>query len=139
MVSAPPAPTPTIKGDLIWKFPKILWGPNFFLDLWGDKTLLGGAIFIIIISLFHFFRNSQHQENWKVSVKNFFRKCECISCCYLPIFSILLRNPLRKTSLFVLFELLPTGLFNYVWPFVTTQHKWAKHFPGLLARTLKKK
>ena len=25
--------------DLIWKFAKILWGQNFFLDLWGDKPL----------------------------------------------------------------------------------------------------
>ena len=46
---------------------------------------------------------------------NFFKKCECISRCYLPISSIFL-------------ELLPTGLLKYVWPFVTTQHEWANNF-----------
>ena len=83
----------------------------------GDLKLYEGVIiFITTISLFHFFRNSQHPEKWSVSVKNFFRKCECISSCYLPISSNLLKNSLRKTSLFVLFELLPTGFLKYVWP-----------------------
>ena len=83
--------------------------------------------------------HSELPEKWSVSGKNFFRKCECISSCYLPIFSILLKNSLRKTSLFVLFELLPTGLSNYVLPFVTTKHEWANDFPGFLARTSMKK
>ena len=120
MVSASPPPPPHYNagGDLIWKFGKILWGQNFFLNLWGDKCqwgelkLYGGSIFITTISLFHFFRNSQHPEKWSVSVKNFFRKCECISSCYLPISSNLWKNSLRKTSLFVLFEHLPTGLLK---------------------------
>ena len=38
--------------------------------------------------------------------------------------SNLLKKSLRKTSLFVLFELLPKVLFKYVWHFVTTQHEW---------------
>ena len=41
-----------------------------------------------------------------VSVQNFFRKYECISSCNLPISSNLLKNSIRKTSFFVLFELL---------------------------------
>ena len=48
------------------------------------------------------------------SVKNFFRKCECIGSCYVPISSNLLKTSLRNTSLFVLFELLPTGLLKHV-------------------------
>ena len=99
---------------------------------------MGGVIFIITISLFDFFRNSQHPEKWSVSVKKFFRKYECISNDYLPISSNLLKNSLRKTSLFVLFELLPTALTKYVWPFVTTQHKWVNHFPGFFGRALMK-
>ena len=99
---------------------------------------MGGVIFITTISLFDFFRNSQHPEKWSVSVKKFFRKYECISSGYLPISSDLLKNSLRKTSPFVLFELLPTALTKYVWPFVTTQHKWVNHFPGFFGRALMK-
>ena len=80
----------------------------------GELNYMGGVIFITAISLFHFFRKSQHPEKWNVSVKNFVRKCECISSCYLPISSNLITNSLRKTLHFVLFELLPTGLFQYV-------------------------
>ena len=98
MVSAPP-PTTMMGGEgggggsyLIWKFAKILWWQNFFLHLWQDKPLWvelktnGGVIFITILLHYHFFRKSQHPEKWSVSFKNFFRKCECISC-YLPISS----------------------------------------------------
>ena len=67
---------------------------------------MGQVIFITTISLFHFSRNRQHPETG-VSFKNFFRKCECIRSCYFPILSNLLKISLRKTSLFVLFELLP--------------------------------
>ena len=35
------------------------------------------------LSLFHFFRNSQHPEKCGGSFKDLFGKCECISC-YLP-------------------------------------------------------
>ena len=69
------------------------------------------------------------------SVKNFFRKCECIGSCYVPISSNLLKTSLRNTSLFVLFELLPTGLVKYVWSFVTTQHEWINIFLGFFVRT----
>ena len=83
--------------------------------LWRELKLYEGrVIFITIMSLFHFFRNSQHPEKWSVSFKNFFRKCECICSCYLPISSNLLEKSLRKTSLFVLFELLPTAFLRYV-------------------------
>ena len=106
----PSPPTYSLKwrGDLIWKFAKILWVQHFFLNLWGEKPLwgelifYGGVIFISPISLFYFFRNSQHPEKWSVSVKNFFRKCECISSCYLPISSILLKN-YEKTFHFLCF------------------------------------
>ena len=90
----------------------IAWFLKFFLRFVGDKPLwrelklYGGVIFITTISLFHFFRNSQHLEEWSVSVKNFFSKCECINSCNLPISSNLLKNSLRKTSFVVLFELL---------------------------------
>ena len=113
-------PPPSIIMGLIWKFAKILWG----------------VIFITTISLFHFFRNSKHPEKWSVSVKNFFRGCECISSCCLLIHSNLLKNSLRKTSLFVLFELLPTALLKYVWHFVTTQHEWVNNFPGFFWKNI---
>ena len=75
------SPTPTITmeegaeggegGDLVWKFANILWRQNFFLHLWQDKSLWvelkakwGSNIYYYIttLSLFHFFRNSQHSE-----------------------------------------------------------------------------
>ena len=90
--------------DLIWKFAKILWWQNFFLHLWQDKPLWvelktnGGVIFITILLHYHFFRKSQHPEKWSVSFKNFFRKCECISC-YLPISSNLQFNIYKFTKL----------------------------------------
>ena len=37
----PPLPPIIMGGDLIWKFAKVLWGQNFFIDLWGDKPLWG--------------------------------------------------------------------------------------------------
>ena len=65
----PPSPPPMImRGDLISKFAKILWGQNFFLHLWGDKPLwgelklYGGVIVVTTLSSFHLFRNSQHPE-----------------------------------------------------------------------------
>ena len=64
----------------------------------------------------------------KCFYKNFLRKCECISSCYFPISSNLWKNSLRKTSLFVLFGHLLTGLLKYVSPFVTTQHEWVNNF-----------
>ena len=123
------APLPChYNGGLNLKICQNFVGTNFFLGLcrdkplWGElKLYRGGVIFITAISLFHFFRNRQHPEKWSVSVKDFFRKCECIRSCYLPIFAILLFALLL--SLFVFFELLPTCLFNYVWPSVTTQHE----------------
>ena len=66
---------------------------------------------------FHYFislETANTQKVLSVSFNNFFRKCECISNCYLLILSNLLKKLLRKTSLFVLFELLPAGLLNYV-------------------------
>ena len=51
---------------------------------WGNNVYY----YITTLSLFHLFKNSQHQEKWSVSFNNFFRKCECISC-YLRISSYL--------------------------------------------------
>ena len=96
-------------GNLIRKFAKILWGQNFSYICWGinlhggSKNYMGGVIFITTLSLFHFFRNSQHPEKRSVSFKNFFRKCACIRSCYLPISSnSLIQKSFRKTSLLVL-------------------------------------
>ena len=93
MVSAPPPITIGGRGDdLIWKFAKILWWQNFFLTFVAGQTSMGGVkskwgsntyYYITTLLLFHFFRNSQHPENWSVSFGNFFRKCECISCYFL--------------------------------------------------------
>ena len=94
------------KDDLIWKFGKNLWEQHFFLHFWQDKPLwwelkiYGGVTFITTLSLIQFFRNSQHPEKWNVSFKNFFRKCECISCDLL-ISSNLLKKSFRKSLLFV--------------------------------------
>ena len=46
---------------------KNIWGSNIYYH-------------ITTLSLFHFFRNSQHAEKGSISFKNFFVKCECISC-----------------------------------------------------------
>ena len=61
-----------------------------------------GVIFITTLSLFHFFRNSQHPEKWSVSFTIFFKKCEYIRGCYLPISSNLLKKSFRETSTFLL-------------------------------------
>ena len=84
---------------------------------------MGGVIFITTVSLFHFLKNSYHSEKLSVFLKNFFRKWECISSCYLPISPNVLRKSFRKASLFLIFELLPAALFKCVWTFVTTQHE----------------
>ena len=89
----------------------------------GSRNFMGGVIFITTVSLFPFLKNSYHSEKWSVFLKKFFRKWECISSCYLPISPNVLRESLRKASLFLIFEILPAGLFKCVWPFVTTQHE----------------
>ena len=81
-------------GDVIWKFAKILWWQIFFWHLCQNKSLWvelktkGGVIFATILLHFYYFisletANTQKSE---VSFKNFFRKCQCISC-YLPMSS----------------------------------------------------
>ena len=102
----PPFPPPIIMGGLNLKVCQNFVGTKFFLRFVGGINLYGGRNMCYYNFIISFFRNSQHPEKWSVSVKNFFRKCECISSCYLPISSNLLKNSLRKTSLFVLFELL---------------------------------
>ena len=76
-----------IMGGLNLKIFQNLRGQNFFLNLWGDKLLWGELELngVSNLSLFHFFRNSQHPENWTSSFKKFFTKCEWIRTCYLPI------------------------------------------------------
>ena len=74
---------PKVFGDKYFSY--IFWGTNLY-D--GSQNYMGQVIFITTISLFHFFRNSQHPETG-VSFKNFFRKCECIRSCYLSVSSIL--------------------------------------------------
>ena len=58
----------------------------------GGKTSMVGVIFITTVSLFHFFRNSQHRQKWKVSFNYVFRKWESISSCCLSISSNLLNK-----------------------------------------------
>ena len=100
-------PPPHYNGRSIWKF----WKEKIFSCICGgDKLpggelkLYGGVMFSTTLSLFHFFRNSQHPEKISVSFNKFFRKCECIriSWCYLPISSNLIQKAFRKTSIFVL-------------------------------------
>ena len=98
---------PTFCGDKIFSY---ICGGN--KPLWGELKLYRGVIFITTLSLFHFFRYSQHPQKWSVSLKNFFRKCKYIRSCYLLISSHLLKKSFRKTSLFVLLEFLPTGFFK---------------------------
>ena len=85
-----------------------MWRRNFFLHSWEDTPLweelksYGGVIFITTLSLFHFFKNSQHPKKSSVSFTYFFRECEYIRSCCLLIPSNLLKKSFRKTSLFVL-------------------------------------
>ena len=64
----------------------------------GEVKITWGSNILLALLSFHFYRNIQHPEKWGVSFNNFSLKS------------------LRKTSLFVFFELLPTGLLKYVWP-----------------------
>ena len=61
MISAPPLVTiGEERGNLIWKFARILWWQTFLLDLWQEKPLFlglktnGGVIFVTILLHFHF-------------------------------------------------------------------------------------
>ena len=104
----------------LWAGSWFLTAPHPSLMVWIKPIWGWGDILLAIVSLFHFFRSIQHPEKWSVSFKNFFRKCECFKSCYLPVSSNLLKKKsLRKTSLLMLFELLPAGLLKYVWPLVT--------------------
>ena len=92
----------------VWSLRK--WGVKFCVCVWwwggekgwgggergrgreGGKTSMVGVIFITTVSLFHFFRNSQHRQKWKVSFNYVFRKWESISSCCLSISSNLLNK-----------------------------------------------
>ena len=98
MISAPP---PIIVGGLNLRIGG-MQGQDIFSHLWEDKLLwedlkyMGSNVYYytFIISFL------QKQPTLR-KVKNFFRKCECISC-YLAISLNLLKRSFRKTSLFVL-------------------------------------
>ena len=64
MVSAPPPPI--IMGGLKLKICQNFVGTNFFLTFAGEYSSMGGVTFITTLSLFHFFRNSQHPEKSSV-------------------------------------------------------------------------
>ena len=66
----------------------------------GGVTNKWGVFFITTLSLFHFFRYRQHPEKRSVTFKNLFIS-ECMNASVF-ISSNLLKNPFRKTSLFVL-------------------------------------
>ena len=76
MVSAPPPITMGggEGGDLIWKFAKILWWKNFYLDLWQDKPLWvglktnGRVMFITILLHFHYFISLEKVNTQKSEV-----------------------------------------------------------------------
>ena len=95
----------------------------------------GGEIFINTISLFHFFRNSQHPEKWNVSIRTYSGNVNAsvVAACQYP------QNYVKVSSLFVLFERLPTGLLKYVRPFVTTQHEWVNNFLGFIWKNINEK
>ena len=70
-------------GDFLWKFAKILWWQNFFLQLWQDKPQWmelktnGGVISITILLAFHYLislaiANTQESEVFllRISVGN---------------------------------------------------------------------
>ena len=109
MVSAPHSLT---MGWLNLKICRNLLVTNFFLTFVAGETSMGGVkniwgsniyYYINALLLFHFFRISQHPENWSVPFKNFVRKCQCISC-YLPISSNLqfqLKKVIFRNSLLV--------------------------------------
>ena len=103
IVSAPSPPPSHItmggrRGDLIWKFAKILWWQNFFLHLRQDKPLWvelktnGGVIFISILLHFHYFISLETVNNHKSEVF-LLRIClgnvnaSVVTCWYPQIFS----------------------------------------------------
>ena len=59
-----------------------------------------GSVFYYYTLIFHFFRYRQHPEKRSVTFKNLFIS-ECMNASVF-ISSNLLKNPFRKTSLFVL-------------------------------------
>ena len=115
-----PSPPTIIMGGLNLKISQNFVGTNFFSCIYVGSIYYYRGKYLLL--WFHYFISLETSNTQKSAVFffNFSRKCECIRCCYLSISSNLLKKFLRKTSLFVLFDFLPTGLLKYVWSFVTT-------------------
>ena len=112
MVSAPPPITMAWRegerGDLIWKFAKILWWQNFFLHLWQDKPLWvelktnGGVIFITILLHFHYFisletANTQKSEVFLLRISSGNVNASVVTCRCPQIYNFSFRKELLET------------------------------------------
>ena len=112
MVSAPPPITMAWRegerGDLIWKFAKILWWQNFFLHLWQDKPLWvelktnGGVIFITILLHFHYFisletANTQKSEVFLLRISLGNVNASVVTCRYPQIYNFSFRKEFLET------------------------------------------
>ena len=112
MVSAPPPITMAWRegerGDLIWKFAKILWWQNFFLHLWQDKPLWvelktnGGVIFITILLHFHYFisletANIQKSEVFLLGISLGNVNASVATCWYPQIYNFSFRKEILET------------------------------------------
>ena len=112
MVSAPPPITMAWRegerGDLIWKFAKILWWQNFFLHLWQDKPLWvelktnGGVIFITILLHFHYFisletANTQKSEVFLLRISSGNVNASVVTCRYPQIYNFSFRKEFLET------------------------------------------
>ena len=112
MVSAPPPITMAWRegerGDLIWKFAKILWWQNFFLHLWQDKPLWvelktnGGVIFITTLLHFHYFTSLETVNTLRskvfllrISLGNV--NASVVTCRYPQIYNFSFRKEFLET------------------------------------------
>ena len=131
MVSAPPPITMAWRegerGDLIWKFAKILWWQNFFLHLWQDKPLWvelktnGGVIFITTLLHFHYFTSLETVNTLRskvfllrISLGNV--NASVVTCRYPQIYNYSFRKGYLET--------ICKCIFLRCWPQVLLQHPW---------------
>ena len=123
------------------KFPKVGWLFHWNTSSLGSLCYLCPVLYRCSVSLSgnYLIVNACSRNIIDRAIPVHSEKIDLFCCCYLPISSNLLKNSLRKTLLFVLFELLPTGLLKYVWPFVTTPHEWVNNFPGFFWKNINEK
>ena len=125
------------RGDLIWKFAKILWWQNFFVHLWQNKTLwvelktikrkwavggkgVGWVIFMTILLQFHYFTSLETANDRKSEVFLLWISLENVNasadtCWYPQIYNFSSRKELLETLWAYLSRISTTSSTKLLW------------------------